>query len=182
MKLFNHLKTVCHHRRLVRKYCFKLGLIRQGLTHDLSKFSPAELFSSVKYYQGTRSPLAKQRETEGYSSAWLHHKGRNKHHHEYWTDFSSAKNRVVNVEIPPKYVAEMFCDRVAATKTYNGKNYNDAMPLEYYEKTKYDGDMHPETAKLLRSWLVELADKGEKQTFADIKVWLKAQRNKKKKT
>lgn len=176
MKFLKHLKTVCHHRRLVRKYCFKLGLYRQGLTHDLSKFSPVEFLSSVKYYQGDRSPLAKQREAEGYSAAWLHHKGRNKHHHEYWTDFSAADHKVVPVKMPLKYVAEMFCDRVSATRTYNGENYNDGKPLEYYEKTKYDGDMHPETARLLKSWLVELSEKGEKETFAHIKAQIKAAR------
>lgn len=124
--------------------------------------------------------MAKQREAEGYSAAWLHHKGRNKHHHEYWTDFSAADHKVVPVEMPIKYAAEMFCDRVAATRTYNGENYNDGMPLEYYEKTKYDGDMHPETARLLKSWLVELSENGEKETFAHIKSQLKAARKAKK--
>lgn len=87
-KLFGHLKTVTTHRRLVRRLCFKCGLIRQGLTHDLSKLSAAEFWRGVKYYQGNRSPQTKERELFGYSAAWLHHKGRNKHHYEYWTDFA----------------------------------------------------------------------------------------------
>ena len=37
MHFWGHLKTISHHRRLVRKYCFRLGLYWQGLTHDLSK-------------------------------------------------------------------------------------------------------------------------------------------------
>ena len=78
--------------------------------------------------------------------------------------------------MPIKYVAEMFCDRVSATRTYNGENYDDGKPLEYYEKTKYDGDMNPETARLLKSWLVELSEKGEKETFAHIKAQIKAAR------
>ena len=71
-----HLHTVNSHRRLVRKYCFKLGLYRQGMMHDLSKYSPSEFIPGVKYYQdGHRSPNNAQREDEGVSKAWLHHKG-----------------------------------------------------------------------------------------------------------
>ena len=55
-----HLHTVNRHRRLVRHYCFKLGLVWQGLTHDLSKYSPTEFWRGVKYYQGWRSPKRRQ--------------------------------------------------------------------------------------------------------------------------
>ena len=106
MHIIRHFLTVCRHRRTVRKLCFKCGLIRQGLFHDISKFSPAEFFPGAKYYQGYRSPQAKEREELGYSPAWLHHKGRNKHHFEYWTDF--ADGRRVFVEMPAKYLAEMI--------------------------------------------------------------------------
>ena len=56
MHLYDHLHTVNAHRRWVRRYCFKLGLVWQGLIHDLSKYSPTEFWRSVKYYQGYRSP------------------------------------------------------------------------------------------------------------------------------
>ncbi|MDE7214709.1 MAG: catalase, partial [Clostridia bacterium] len=88
MNFFKHLATVTRHRRTVRRLCFKCGLIKQGLAHDLSKFSPAEFWAGVKYYQGNRSPQAREREVIGYSAAWLHHKGKNKHHFEYWTDYA----------------------------------------------------------------------------------------------
>ena len=29
-----------------------------------------------------------EREDTGVSTAWLHHKGRNKHHYEHWVDYS----------------------------------------------------------------------------------------------
>ena len=90
-KWLRHLCTVHHHRALVRKYCFKLGLYRQGLMHDLSKYSPTEFFVGAKYYQGYRSPNTAERLDRGYSTAWLHHKGRNKHHLEYWIDYSLQK-------------------------------------------------------------------------------------------
>ena len=82
-----HLRTVMRHRRLVRQYCFKLGLYWQGLTHDLSKFSPTEFCRSIKYYQGYRRPNDAARIQNGVSLSWLHHKGRNRHHVEYWIDY-----------------------------------------------------------------------------------------------
>ena len=85
-KTFLHLKTIHEHRSLVRKFCFQCGLYKQGLTHDLSKYSFAELLPSIHYYQGYRSPYTKEKELLGYSLGWLHHKGCNKHHWEYWYD------------------------------------------------------------------------------------------------
>ena len=58
------------------KNCFAVGLYRQGLLHDLSKYSWEEFATGVKYYQGNRSPNAAEKEEKGYSAAWLHHKGR----------------------------------------------------------------------------------------------------------
>ena len=171
MHVLKHFFTVCKHRRAVRKLCFKCGLIKQGLTHDLSKFSTAEFWAGAKYYQGYRSPQAREREVIGYSAAWLHHKGRNKHHFEYWTDF--ADGRKVFVEMPPKYLAEMICDRIAASKIYLKDKYTDASPLEYYEaKTDKEG-MNPKTAEALVYFLAMLKEKGEKYTFKQLKTYVK---------
>ena len=167
-----HLHTVNAHRRLVRKYCFKLGIYRQGLMHDLSKYSPSEFIPGVKYYQdGHRSPNNAQREDEGVSKAWLHHKGRNKHHFEYWIDYDVDGSRTVlaGMKIPVKYVAEMFCDRIAASRIYNKEKYKDSDPLDYYIKGLGHYIMHPETDALLHKLLQMLADKGEEYTFEYIK-------------
>ncbi|MGN0812023.1 MAG: DUF5662 family protein [Candidatus Coproplasma sp.] len=172
MKFFSHLKTVCRHRRQVRKNCFKVGLIRQGLTHDLSKFSPSEFIPGAKYWQGNRSPQARERELFGYSPAWLHHKSRNKHHFEYWTDVDK-NGKVIPVDMPPKYFAEMVCDRVAASKVYKGKDYTDKCPLEYYNGRKDSVFMHPDTANRLAYYLNLLAQKGEKVMFAELKQYVK---------
>ena len=127
--------------------CFKVGLIRQGLTHDLSKYSPSEFWAGARYYQGNRSPQAREREVLGYSAAWLHHKGRNKHHFEYWTDYIGGKK--VYIKMPPKYFAEMICDRIAASKIYMKDKYDDSLPLEYL-KTKTDRDgMNAETQRVV---------------------------------
>ena len=167
-----HLHTVNAHRRLVRKYCFKLGIYRQGLMHDLSKYSPSEFIPGVKYYQdGHRSPNNAQREDEGVSKAWLHHKGRNKHHFEYWIDYDVDGGRTVlaGMKMPVKYVAEMFCDRIAASRIYNKEKYKDSDPLDYYIKGLGHYIMHPETDALLHKLLQMLADKGEEYTFEYIK-------------
>ena len=167
-----HLHTVNAHRRLVRKYCFKLGIYRQGLMHDLSKYSPSEFIPGLKYYlYGHRSPNNAQREDEGVSKAWLHHKGRNKHHFEYWIDYDVDGSRTVlaGMKMPVKYVAEMFCDRIAASRIYNKEKYKDSDPLDYYIKGLGHYIMHPETDALLHKLLQMLADKGEEYTFEYIK-------------
>ena len=116
MKVWQHLRTINHHKSLVMKHCFKVGLYKQGLLHDMSKYSPTEFLVGCRYYQGTRSPNNAEREATGYSKAWLHHKGRNKHHYEYWIDYSVDPGEgIVGQKMPIKYVIEMFMDRVAAS-------------------------------------------------------------------
>ncbi len=166
---FKHFITITNHRHRVILHCFKAGIPMQGLKHDLSKYSPAEFIPGAKYYQGTRSPNEREREEHGYSKAWMHHKGRNRHHYEYWNDYNPKTRRIENVKMPEKYVIEMFCDRVAASKIYNGKNYKDSDPLEYFGRIKGKNRMHPQTEELLNRLLTMLAEKGEKETFAYIK-------------
>ena len=173
MKIKNigkHFRTITEHKVLVMKECFKLGLYRQGLLHDLSKYSFSEFWTGVKYYQGNRSPNAAEREELGYSAAWLHHKGRNKHHFEYWIDFSTDKSKgLVGHKMPVNYVAEMMMDRIAACKVYKGKDYTDSSPLEYYENGKAYHMLHKDTRILLERLLHMLAEKGEKKTFSYIR-------------
>lgn len=170
MNFFGHLKTVTKHKYLVMKGCFRVGLIWQGLTHDLSKFSPTEFLAGVRYYQGTRSPNARERELFGYSPAWMHHKGRNKHHFEYWTDLIPGTKQYGPVPMPNRYLAEMVMDRIAACKTYQGDAYTDASPLAYLERARDSSSMHPETRKKLQFLLTMLRDQGEKETFAFIRT------------
>ncbi|MCI9227027.1 MAG: catalase [Dorea sp.] len=172
MKAWQHFKTINHHRRLVREGCFRVGLYWQGLCHDLSKYMPSEFLVGCRYYQGTRSPNNAERERKGYSSAWLHHKGRNRHHYEYWLDYSvDSEKGIIGMKMPVKYVVEMFMDRIAACKTYQKGSYNDASPLEYYEKgaAKLGPMVHPKTARLLHHLLRMLASKGEEETFSYIR-------------
>ena len=168
---FGHLKTILHHKTLVRRHCFKVGLYRQGIMHDWSKYSPVEFLAGVKYYQGgKRSPNFGEKEAIGYSRAWLHHKGRNKHHFEYWIDYTmKPEDGLQGMKMPLRYVIEMFCDRVAASKNYNGADYTDADAWNYYSNFKGEHVIHPETRALLENLLLMLRDQGEDATFSYIK-------------
>ncbi|MCC8059540.1 MAG: DUF5662 family protein [Clostridiales bacterium] len=170
-----HFRTITEHKLLVMKNCFRVGLYRQGLLHDLSKYSPTEFLTGVRYYQGTRSPNAAERDEKGYSEAWLHHKGRNKHHFEYWIDFSRAKGGMSGCKMPVNYLVEMVMDRIAASRVYQGKNYTDASAWEYYsrEKPYLSGTMHAETQAELEKILTMLKETGERKTFAYLRKLLK---------
>ena len=175
MHPWKHFCTITKHRWAVRKHCFKVGLYWQGLIHDLSKYSFTEFWTGARYYQGHRSPNSKERETVGFSQAWMHHKGRNKHHYEYWTDLDLKTRKYVAVPMPDRYFAEMVMDRIAACKTYHGKNYKDGDALDYLENSAEGRDktmMNPETKKALTYVLTMLKECGEKETFRFVKKTL----------
>lgn len=173
MHPFKHFKTITKHRHAVFRHCVKAGIPWQGLTHDLSKYAPIEFWNGARYYQGTRSPNAQEREEKGYSEAWLHHQGRNRHHFEYWHDFNVTTRRHEAVKMPLKYVAEMFCDRIAASKIYKGSEYKDTNPLEYFKHGNAKNMMHAETAAFLEKLLIMLANEGEDKTLAYLKNYMK---------
>ena len=169
MKPFSHFKTITWHRWLVRQGCFRVGLYWQGLIHDLSKYSPTEFFIGARYYQGNRSPNAAEREDKGFSEAWMHHKGRNRHHYEYWTDMNKATRLYESVPMPRKYLAEQVMDRRAACIVYQGKDYTPGSALAYFMKSRERELMHPQTRREMEYILTMLRDKGEKETFRYIK-------------
>ncbi len=169
MKAWQHFKTITHHKWLVMLGCFRVGLYRQGITHDLSKYMPSEFCVGAKYYQGTRSPNAAEREAVGYSTSWMHHKGRNRHHYEYWTDLSRETMRYESVPMPRRYLVEMVMDRRAACMTYQGEKYTDASAWEYYARSKERNFMHPQLQRELEYLLQMLRDRGEEETFRYIK-------------
>ena len=165
MKAWKHFCTINRHRFLVMKGCFRVGLYWRGLTHDLSKYSPTEFWVGAKYYQGNRSPNAAEREEHGCSRAWMHHKGRNRHHYEYWTDMNRETRNYAAVPMPRKYLVEMVMDRRAACMTYQGDAYRDDSSLKYLEQSLERDLMHPKTLQELHYILTMLAQKGEEETF-----------------
>lgn len=168
-----HFKTITKHRHKVIAHCAKAGILWQGLRHDLSKYTPTEFLPGARFCTGTRSPNEGEREEYGYSLAWMHHKGRNRHHFEYWTDYDPVTRVMSPVKMPLRYVVEMFCDRVAAGKIYKGKEYTNQSPLEYFYRGKSTRIIHPETSALLETLLKMLAEKGEDDTFRYIRELLK---------
>lgn len=171
MNITGHFKTITKHRMTVMLHCFKAGIPVHGLLHDLSKYSPAEFIPGALHYeQGKRSPNEHERETIGYSAAWLHHKGRNPHHWEYWYDVSPKTHRYEPVPMPVDALKEAFCDRVAACKIYRGADYQDNDALDYFnDKKKMEYHMHPCTSCILEKWLRMLAEEGEEKTFAHLR-------------
>ena len=172
---WKHFCTSTHHKNLVMAGCFKIGLYKQGLLHDLSKYSPTEFLVGCKYYQGNMSPNNAERKDKGYSLAWLHHKGRNKHHLEYWIDYGVSNENgkehrgMVGMKMPVRYVCEMFIDRISASKNYQKEQYTDHSALDYFLKGKDHYLIHPDTEALLWYLLLMLAKRGEKDTFAFVK-------------
>lgn len=167
---FLHFGTITKHKFLVMGLCFKVGLYRQGLLHDLSKYSFTEFKEGVKYYQGMRSPNVAERMDKGYSEAWLHHKGRNKHHFEYWSDYSIETGEpLAFVRMPRRYFVESVLDRIAACKVYKGNSYTDSAAYEYLTTRASESRMNPEDFEEMKRILKMLADKGEKETFRYLK-------------
>ena len=179
MHPIKHFKTITRHRHLVCRYCFRLGLWRQGLTHDLSKYSLTEFLPGAKYWQGTRSPNDVERRQTGVSLAWLHHKGRNRHHFEYWIDYVIREDGMIEYggnKMPIRYVAEMFCDRIAASRVYLGDAYTDAAAWTYYVNSKDRILIHPETGAEIEEMLRVLKDDGEEAAFAYVRRRLREEK------
>ena len=179
INVIRHFKTITYHKYLVAVHAAKCGILFQGLMHDMSKYSPVEFWAGAKYYKGTKSPNEAERADKGYSLAWMHHKGRNRHHFEYWSDYNPKTKEISAVKMPVKFVVEMLCDRIAASKVYQGKNYTNAHPIEYFLKGKARRKIHPETSDLIEQLLCMLAEKGEKYTFSYAKQLIKKNKHEK---
>ena len=159
--LLKHLKLVRAHRKHVKRACFKMGIPLQGLLHDLSKYSLAEL-KIAKYYTGSLSPHNRARSILGYSPSWCHHRNRNKHHSEYWVDSFEKQNAV---KMPYKYVIEMFCDFIAAGKAYAKSEWSVTMPWDYWV-TKCQGRiLDSETKYLFEKLLWNIHEAVDEQSF-----------------
>lgn len=179
VKLIKHLKTITKHKYYVMKLCFRFGLYKQGLLHDLSKYSWCELSTGAKYYLGYKSPNSNERQQKGYSSAWLHHKGRNKHHPEYWLDLDLNDKIYKPVPMPNKYIFESFCDHLAASKVYNKKKFKPQMVWDYYyNKERYYLPIHDKTREKFEFLLKIYLEKGEKETFKYMREALKKEKSK----
>ncbi len=171
-KILKHLKTVHIHRKEVRKSCWQMGLIWQGLIHDLSKYSPTEM-KIAKYYSGKRSPHEECRALNGYSSSWNHHYHRNKHHFQFWWD-ENEDGQIIPVKMPFEYLVESFCDMVGAGKAYakgKGVEWKTSDPWNYYiQHCKGKRIMNSQSEYLLKKLLWNLKEFGNEKEFYE---WFK---------
>ena len=157
MKAWKHFCTITRHKNLVLVGCFKIGLYKQGLLHDMSKYSPTEFWEGVKYFNGKHSPITDCKKTEGYSKAWLHHKGRNKHHTDYWVDLSAPDKTPI---IPYQYVAEMLCDKLAAGLIYKGKEWTKGYELEYWVNERDKTLVNDQVENLITDFFTQVSQVG----------------------
>lgn len=160
--IVKHFILITHHKWVVFKLCCKIGMPWRGLVHDLSKYSPTEFCESVKYYVGTHSPIREARKANGYSKAWLHHKGRNKHHTEYWIDYASPEKTPV---MPYKYAAEMICDKLAAGITYQGDKWTKEYELDYWKNERDKVEINPKLKDFVTAVMTEVAQNGINKTY-----------------
>ena len=152
-----HFGTITKHKWIVFKLCCKAGEPWRGFMHDWSKYSPTEFWESAQYYTGKFSPIHACRKINGYSKAWLHHKGRNKHHHEYWYDYATEEKTPV---MPYKYAVEMICDNLAAGMVYNGKKWTNSTQLEYWTKVESKKRVNPKINKFAKEIFKQVSEKG----------------------
>lgn len=163
-----HFKTIVKHKWHVFNGCRKSGIPLRGLKHDLSKFSTAEFKNSAVFFNGTKSPIAVEKEVLGYSTAWAHHKGHNTHHWEYWTDWNHGE--FYCVEMPIEDVKEMLCDWIGAGKAYNNKAWSADSAYAYYEVRKDHMYFHPKTKVLVDILMTELLFNGEEEFYKTLKA------------
>lgn len=173
---FKHLKVVTKHRFLVFKYSCKVGIPFLGLIHDLSKYSYKEFSISEKNYTGYQSPLLTERRNNGmFSECFVHHTNKNKHHFEYYIDYFGGD--VILKIMPYKYNLEYVIDVISASKTYNGKKFNNNMPYEYFNSKNKKYLMHPASKEFALVCLKKFSEDGfkhlkkkdTKKLYEDIK-------------
>lgn len=165
--IVKHFIVITRHRLLVFKLCCKVGQPWRGFVHDLSKYSPTEFWEGVKYFNGKHSPITDCKKDKGYSEAWLHHRGRNKHHTDYWVDLSSPDKTPI---IPYPYVAEMLCDKLAAGMIYKGKEWTKEYELEYWLNERDKTLVNDQIDTLITDFFTQISENGVEKTLTKENV------------
>lgn len=155
--IVGHFMVITRHKWVVFKLCCRVGQPWRGLVHDLSKYSPTEFWEGVKYFNGKHSPITDAKKDKGYSQAWLHHKGRNKHHTDYWVDLSAPDKTPI---IPYQYVAEMLCDKLAAGMVYKGKDWTKEYELDYWLNERDKTLVNDQVEALITEFLTQVSKDG----------------------
>lgn len=168
-KSIKHFCIITKHKIEVFKACIKAGLYWQAITHDLSKYTLAEFIEYAQYYNGDISPVDKAKQVKGYCNAWMHHRGHNPHHYEYWID--NLDNGGIPLIIPYKYAMEMICDYIGAGKVYNPSDWTIEEPMKYWNNKKKTAKIHPKLVEFFDCIFSEFSTigyKALKRSFAMI--------------
>ena len=67
--------------------------------------------------------------------------------------------------MPYKYAVECVCDKIAATKTYAKKSYNNSMPLKHWETYGCKAPCNPKTSAFIKKVFVDIKEHGEKHVL-----------------
>jgi len=129
-----------------------MGIIWQGVVHDLSKLLPSEFIPYANYFYGNKK---QKRDKTGYYKptdaggkefdfAWLLHQKRNKHHWQWWI-LPEDEGGIKVLDMPLKYRKEMICDWRGAGKA---QGYGDNTK-EWYTVNKNKMRLHKNT----RNWI-----------------------------
>lgn len=168
--ILKHFILITRHRWVVFKLCCRVGLPWRGFVHDLSKYSPTEFWESAKYFNGKHSPITDCKKDKGYSEAWLHHKGHNKHHAEYWVDLNGPDQKPILPIIPYPYVAEMLCDKLAAGIIYEGKEWTKEFELEYWLNERKKVFLNEQVRELITDFFTQVSKDGIKKVLTKKNV------------
>ena len=174
-RAFHHLKTVLKHKYWVFRYAWMAGIPFRGIIHDFSKFSPTEFCKSVKWYNGKQSPVACEREVMGFSEIWLHHRGHNSHHFEYWVywvdkdkDKDLGDGGVIVPIMPFKDALEMVCDWLGAGRAYLGTDFSMTKQIEYFDRATNSPFIHPQTKLFVWLMYQGLANASDKKAMKKV--------------
>lgn len=161
MNFFKHLWVVIKHKYNVLNFASKLGIFWTGLVHDLTKFSPTEFGRSVKYFDGRRSPtIVERKEHDNFSYICVAHTGRNKHHWQYWVDYT--RDDIVVNRMPFVNSLEYVADVLSASKVYNPKEFNYMVAYNYFKEHSKTYLQHPATKEFILWCIKEINDYGFK--------------------
>jgi hypothetical protein len=153
VKYFKYLSYVLRHKWYVFLECCKVGMVWQGIVHDLSKLLPSEFVPYANHFFGENRNVNRGRDKTGYYKptdtgdkdfdfAWLLHQKRNRHHWQWWVlpeDGGGVK--VLNMFL--EYRKEMLCDWRGAGRAQG----NRTAPVVWYQHDKDKMQLHKDTRR-----------------------------------
>jgi len=180
------------HKKKLFKKCWRLGLRKQAITHDISKFLPSEFIPYAKWFSGDRGfklqnvihgmddEVRKEYEINkrNFEAAVQKHYSRNTHHWNHWLGHR------YEMIIPLEDLQELVCDWEAVgerhgntAQEYYLRNYyqielNDNNRLTLECLLELNSDMFTYSGKTIGEVLIEVVyNESEENRQAMIKIF-----------